>query len=733
MDQLTGTIQRFIFRKDDFIIATLATPTNICTIKGAVLGVETKEEITVFGQWQEDPKYGLQFVVERWERPIPKTIEQVLSFLSSPLIKGCGLKKAKAIVNTLGANALDIIMEHGESSLTGIKGIGVKNAKRIVESVKNTLEIQQIMFELQSFGLPANLVMKAYHTFGCNTAEVIKRNPYELTRLSLIGFLKADEVAKRLGILPNSLFRIESAILHTIKKMCFDNGHCFVPEQELLNETLKVLNHNVDDQFLVTPDEVRVGFGTLEEQQRIFLEDESVYLPFLYRSEKRLAQRVLRFLKQSSKPIWEPLVNAKIREYQNRNGIVLAEAQREAIRTLFRENLMSLTGGPGVGKTATIKAIINVFRQFYPDSIIRLVAPTGRASRKLAEITGLEACTIHRLIGIRVGEEPEYNEENPLEADLLIVDESSMMDVQLADMLFSALSPTTKVLLVGDPDQLPSVNPGNVLRDLLDAGVPHVKLTEIFRQAQGSQIITNAHRINRGQPITIDHNKKDFFFLERTSPEDIALTIRQGVKQLIHKGYSPSDILVLSPMKRGLIGTEELNIALQAEINPPSPQKKEIAFGKTVFREGDKVIHINNNARKDVFNGDMGVIDRVDYIVDDEGKPTDELGLYCIINGRVVPYSQDDLKDLQLGYCITIHKSQGGQAPIVIIPMSTSHYIMLARNLLYTGVTRAEESVFLIGSMKAINIAIRTDRMVNRYTKLFERIKVGMTSQYAIG
>ncbi|WP_126430068.1 ATP-dependent RecD-like DNA helicase [Brevibacillus marinus] len=722
MVELTGTIQHIIFRKDEFLIAKFATDEGVHTIKGLILGVEKSEEITVFGDWTNDPKYGLQFSVHRWERPIPRTSDQVLAFLSSPLIKGCGLKIAKAIVEALGSNALNIILEKGEECLTNIKGIGPKNAKRIVESVKNTYELQRILFELQGYGLPDNIVTRAYQKFGSNTSEIIKRNPYELTKINLIGFIKADEVAKRIGILPNSLFRIESAILYKLKEMCYDEGHCFIPENDLLIETLKILNHNVEQSHFVTQDDIRLGLVNLEDQNRIVIEKDRVYLPYLYKCEKRLAKRIQTFLRQKKIPVWEELIHAKIREYQNKNGIILVENQRKAILTLFQQNLMILTGGPGVGKTATTKAIIDVFSQIHPEATIKLAAPTGRASRKLSEVTGIDAYTIHRLIGMKVGSEPEYNETNPIMADLLIIDEFSMVDIQLADMLFAALSPTTKVLLVGDPDQLPSVNPGNVLSDLLSAGVPHVALNHIFRQAEGSQIITNAHRINKGLPIRIDPTQQDFFFLERTDPEEIAQTIRRGVKQLIMNGYSPSDIMILSPIKRGVIGTEELNAAMQAEINPPSPNKKEVTLGKTVYREGDKVIHIRNNPQKDVFNGDLGIIHRIDYLVDEAGVPTDELGIYCMINGREIPYSLEDLKELQLGYCITIHKSQGGQAPIVIIPVSTSHYKMLAKNLLYTGVTRAEQIVFLIGSKKALNIAIHNNRVVQRNTTLQMRI-----------
>jgi exodeoxyribonuclease V alpha subunit len=416
-------------------------------------------------------------------------------------------------------------------------------------------------------------------------------------------------------------------------------------------------------------------------------------------------------------------IDTAIKDYQVRSKIVLAEGQREAIRKLFTENLLILTGGPGCGKTASVKAVIDVYQRLNPVASIALAAPTGRASRKLTEVTGLDAATIHRLINFRPGEEPEFNESNPLEADLLIVDEISMMDIQLADLLFRAINPhQTKVLLVGDQDQLPSVNPGNVLKDMLDAGVPHVRLTEVFRQAQNSQIVTNAHRINKGESIVIDPAKQDFYFIQREKPEEIAATIRNSVVRFTQLGYTAADILVLSPMKKGPIGTEELNRVLQETLNPSAPHKEEIAVGKTVFRVGDKIIQTKNNYAKEVFNGDIGTIDRIDYLLDKEGQVTVEKGLYCTINGQVVTYTKEELHELQLAYSITIHKSQGGQAPIVIIPVSTSHYIMLARNLIYTGITRAESKVVLVGTKKALQIAIKNNKIVARNTRLTKRI-----------
>jgi exodeoxyribonuclease V alpha subunit len=724
LDGITGTLVRYKYRQpnNDFIVAILKpNDGKEITITGTIYGVEPNEKITVYGAWFKHPQFGDQYRVERWERPIPKSKEQVIAFLSSSLVKGCGEKRAQQIVEALGEHALDIIMKEGEACLLPIRGIGQQKASSIVASVRSSFEVQQIMMELSKYGISTNIVVKAYKEFGSNTLEIIKRNPYQLTKLDLIGFLKADEIAKRLGIMPNSMFRIESCVDYVLKKMCFDFGHCFIPESELIDEVLKVLNHNTD--VYITRDEVEQGIFQLEENGRVIIEEGGIYPPFLYRSEKRLAQRLLRFMRSGSNNVNMDAIDTAIKDYQVRSKMVLAEGQREAIRKLFTENLLILTGGPGCGKTASVKAVIDVYQRLNPVARIALAAPTGRASRKLTEVTGLDAATIHRLINFRPGEEPEFNESNPLEADLLIVDEISMMDIQLADLLFRAINPNkTKVLLVGDQDQLPSVNPGNVLKDMMDAGVPHVRLTEVFRQAQNSQIVTNAHRINKGESIVIDPGKQDFYFIQREKQEEIAATIRNSVVRFTQLGYTAADILVLSPMKKGPIGTEELNRVLQETLNPSAPHKEEIAVGKTIFRVGDKIIQTKNNYTKEVFNGDIGTIDRIDYLLDKEGQVTEEKGLYCTINGQVVTYTKEELHELQLAYSITIHKSQGGQAPIVIIPVSTSHYIMLARNLIYTGITRAESKVVLVGTKKALQIAIKNNKIVARYTRLAKRI-----------
>lgn len=713
---LTGIIDRIIYRNADFLIADLKKDGQELTIKGSILGVKQGEEITVYGNWEQHPKYGKQFSVERWERPIPETKEQAIAFLASPLIKGCGEKRARTIVEYLGTNSIERIAEEGTECLTPIRGIGKKKAEKIVDSVISTFEIQKIIAELLQYGITANMAMRLYKAYEANATAVVKENPYNLTDLNLVGFYKADEIAKKIGIPPLSGYRIDACVQFVLKEKCFQMGHCYLPEDELIEETIRVLNHNTNEK--VSEDEVLQSISNLEEI-RIIIEDGCVYPRTLYISEERLSWK-LNKMRGFTRGEAMPSVEKLIKDYQKKQNIVLAEKQREAIRELFKENLFILTGNPGTGKTTVIRAMLNIYKELHPKHDIALCAPTGRASRKLAEVTGHPALTIHRLIGLRPGEEPEFNEEHPLPCQLIVVDEMSMVDVQLASRLLAAIDQNAKVLFVGDVDQLPSVNPGNVLKDMIEADIPNIKLTEIFRQAQESQIVMNAHRVNQGKSLLIDENKSDFYFIQKEDPKTIARLIVKSAVRFLELGYSIEDILVLSSMKKGPIGTVVLNEALQQALNPAGSQKKEWHKGNIIFRQGDKIIQVKNNYTKGVFNGDIGTIVDITKVESEEDDMVDTI--VCDFMGEKVYYTKEELKELQLAYAITIHKSQGGQAPIVIIPVSTSHYIMLARNLIYTGMTRAESKMVFIGTKKAMSIAVGNNEVTQRNTKLAERI-----------
>lgn len=715
MNEYTGKIVHFLCRKDDFAIAILETENGEqIKVIGSLYAVDKGEVISVQGFWRTHAKYGQQLVIQHWERPIPKTENQVVAYLSSKYVKGCGKKRAELIVQHLGDRALDRIISEGAACLVEIKGIGIKHAEQIVESVRCSFEIQQVMMQLLPYGLTANMVTKLYKQYGRQAIDIVQKNPFQLTELDLIGFHTADEIAAKVGIGISSPYRIDAAIHHVLMETCYSSGHCYVNENELIQRVTDLLSRRepVEEQL------VRRGLEELAAYDRLVWEDNMVYPKHLFHYEEKLAEKLTCLVSRHGEAMHSASIENEIRRYQAESRIILAEGQREAIREMFQHQIMILTGGPGTGKTTTVQAMIELYQKMHPKASIGLAAPTGRASRRLAEVTGLQAETIHAMIGYRPGEEPEYDDHMPLPYDLIIVDEWSMADLQLAYYLFRAISFRTKVVLIGDTDQLPSVSPGNVLSDMIAAGVPHVRLTEIFRQAQESQIVTNAHRINQGKGIIVDHRKDDFYFIEHENPQAIAKLIEQSFLRFLQKGFDISDILVLSPMKKGLIGTTELNRRLQALVNPPSPAKDEWVIGDRIYRAGDPVMRSKKNDReKGVMNGDIGIVIRVN-VDNDEHKE-----LVCRFGNRYVSYTQDELKHLQLGYAITIHKSQGGQAPVVIMPISTSHYVMLARNLVYTGITRAEKTCVMIGTKKALAIAVQNDRAVLRNTRLKDRIE----------
>ncbi|MFC2947560.1 SF1B family DNA helicase RecD2 [Virgibacillus sediminis] len=718
MKKETGSITRILYQNEDFLIAVLRTESEDIKIKGNIYGVEKGETVAVRGTWDNHPKYGEQFAVESWERPIPQTEEQILAFLTSSMVKGCGKKQAKAIVQQFGGKALEIISEERESCLTGIKGIGKKRAKKIVGSVISTFEVQRIVSELLVYGITANMALRAYREYGANILAILKRNPYKLTELDLVGFQKADEIARRIGIMPTSGYRIEACLQYVLQKRCMESGHTYIPKEEWLEETERALNHQSEPSEMVSMDELEDSLMCSEEKL-IVNEDECIYPKFLYQQEEKLSRKLSK-MRGSRYGRGMPECDRQMEKYQRKNQMILAEKQREAIKQLFREQILILTGGPGTGKTTVVKAMIDIYQKMYPKAAISLAAPTGRASRKLSEVAGHEASTIHRLIGYRQGERPEYNKDNKLPCKLLVLDEMSMVDVSLASYLFQALDPDTTVLMVGDIDQLPSVSPGNVLRDMIHAGIPTVRLTEVFRQAQESQIINNAHRINQGKSILFDKEKDDFFFLLQEDPVKIAELMVKSAKRFMEMGYSLSDILLLSPMRKGPVGTIALNEKLREALNPPSPEKNEWKVGKRLFRTGDKVIQTQTNYDKQVFNGDMGIIQSFTSERDDNGDPVEVMKVN--FDGNVVSYARNAVKELELGYAITIHKSQGGEAPIVIMPVTVSHYVMLARNLIYTGMTRAREKVIFIGTEKAMNIAIQNNQIAQRNSRLAERL-----------
>jgi len=714
-----GIISRIIFRKEDFLIGQILADKKTITFKGHFLGVEANENIIIYGKWVYHSKYGNQIEVSSWERPVPTIKEQTLEFLSSGLVDGVGKSRAKRIVDKLGSNAIKIIREKGECSLIGIKGIGSTTANKIYLSIIETFELQDIVKHLSQYGISANVCVKLYKIYGVETVNKITKNPYLITDIEGISFTKADQIAKSIGIKPISSFRLNACLIYMLNNMCNKYGHTYVYEDDLIKNTLNTLNVGmINSEELVEYNELQQSLYNLEEKEIIF-EGKKVYSKRLYSYETYIARKISILLNNRGGEAM-PKIDKILKRYQSQNSILLAEQQREAIYKMMQENVLIITGKPGTGKTTTLKAMLDIYEDIYPKNNILLSAPTGRASRKMAEATGRTARTVHSMLGYRQGDIPTHNEGNPLEVDLIVVDEWSMADLNLTYWLLSAINKGSKIIFIGDIDQLPSISPGNVLADLIEAELPTVRLDQIFRQAEQSQIVQNAFRINEGKELLIDTSKDDFYFIHNYN--DIAiqnLTIK-SVLRFIELGYELEDILVLSPMRKGEVGIELLNNTLREYINPKNPLKNEIKIGDRYFREGDKVMQNVNNPELDIYNGDLGIITRIERIKDKHGKEKDIV--VCDFEGKEAIYERSLLKDLELGYALTIHKSQGGEASVVIMPITFTHKIMLARNLYYTGITRAKEKVVLIGNNDAMNYAINNNKIIKRNSLLDQRI-----------
>ncbi|MEW6727101.1 MAG: ATP-dependent RecD-like DNA helicase [Bacillota bacterium] len=679
-ETLTGTISRFIFQRDGFAIFKIDGVTAI----GEITGVHVGEEIKATGAWETHPKYGRQFRVKHWEKPLPSTRETAAQFLASGLIKGVGPALARKIVDALGEDAVKVILEDPDA-LRGVKGVG-KKAPEIRRQVQETYQVHRVVADLTGLGLTAKTAMKAYKVLGPLAAEYVKHNPYCLTKVSLIGFARADEIARRMGVLPSSKSRIEAGLRHVLEEALWNEGHTCLPRNLLLARTKELLNKET---VAATEEQLAKALSSMDD---LAAGHEEISLRWVREYEESIAQDIKRLTAQKYPP--EPLPDSLLEG--------LTEAQKNAVTTALTHGLSVLTGGPGVGKTFTVKAVIEAFRYQEPFGEIVLCAPTGRAARRLSEVTGYHASTVHKLLGMRE-DAALRNRKNPLRCDLILVDETSMVDLVMAKRLLEAVPDGARVLLVGDADQLPSVGPGNILRDILGI-VPTARLTEIFRQAAESQIVVNAHRVNRGEMIWIDRYKDDFVFVERDDPEEIARTIAAYYKSF---KCDPLDVQVLSPMKKGPVGTVALNRLIQGEKTGP-----EIRYGQHVYRVNDKVIQTRNNYDKGVFNGDIGIIRKIEK---DEER---EAVVHVQYNGDLIPYALEEVRELEPAFACTTHKAQGSEFKIVILPATTAHYMMLYRNLLYTALTRAKEKVVVVGTKKALAVAIKNDRPVQRYTKL---------------
>ena len=714
---LEGVLERIVFfnEENSFTVARLQVPGrhDLVTIVGALSLPTPGETLRLRGQWVVDTKFGEQFRVESCLSVLPATIVGIKKYLGSGLVKGIGPIMARRIVDRFGLETFDIIEESPER-LQEADGIGPIRTERITRAWQEQKEIREVMVFLQGHEVSPAYAVKIFKAYGDKAISVVKENPYRLALdISGIGFKTADKIARSMGIDPNSQIRAEAGLIYVLSELV-DEGHVYYPYEELKEKTAALLE--VDRAILDT------ALATLAEQNRVLIEERpevrAVYLTPLHVAEANVARR-LKTLIESPKQLLQIDIEKAIEWVQGANHIELAETQKEGLRKAIGGKVLVLTGGPGTGKTTLVNSLVRILEK--KGQRIVLASPTGRAAKRLSEVTGREAKTIHRLLEYSPTEGGfKRNEGNPLDADFVVIDEASMVDILLMNHLLKAIPSTATLLLVGDVDQLPSVGPGNVLKDIIASGcVETVILTEIFRQAQESLIIVNAHRVNRGEFPELkpqQGRRPDFYYVERNTPEEVLGVIKELCVKRLPNAFQLSpldDIQVMTPMHRGTVGVANLNAELQALLNP---EGKVITRGGRLFRTNDKVMQIRNNYDKEVFNGDIGRIVEVDL----EGQK-----VLIKFEDRVVSYEWSDLDELVLAYAISIHKSQGSEYPAVVVPLLSQHYIMLQRNLLYTAITRAKRLVVLVGSKRAVAIAVRNNKVQRRYTNLAARLSPG--------
>ncbi len=724
--RLCGTVEHVIYANEEngFAICDLGIEgDDLVTITGTLPYIGEGDSVTVWGKWVHNPKYGRQFKVEQAEKSLPADRASILRYLSSGSVKGIGPKIAQRIVEEYGDETFDVIENHPEW-LAGIRGITPKRAQAISEDFKQKAGIRASMLFFREF-FGAAMTVRIYKKWGSSAVDIAKANPYLLCEeIEGIGFERSDRLALRLGLERDSDERLSSGIQYVLDRQAGQNGHVCLPRERLIADAAKLLESDTA--------RVEAVLGDLLAHQRLRAKRiggvEYLYERTAFENEKYIARK-LTLLDGVCPSMDTANIGSFIAKEEAESGVHYADLQRKAIFDALENGVMLLTGGPGTGKTTVVRALLHIFESM--ELKIALCAPTGRAAKRLSESTSCEAKTIHRLL--EYGEEGgrlcfRRNEKELLEENVIIVDEASMVDNQLMSALLRAVKPGAHMVIIGDSDQLPSVGAGNVLRDLIESGsFATVRLTEIFRQAQQSLIITNAHAINRGELPRIDVKDNDFFFLPRMGDREIAETVAELCRTRLPRTYGELAVhgtQVIAPSRKGETGTEHLNLLLQAALNPPAPEKREHAFREIVFREGDRVMQIRNNydlewERPDgsigtgVFNGDIGVIERID--------PRAEV-MEIRFDERLAAYEWNTLDELELAYAVTVHKSQGSEYPIVIIPMGSTPPMLLSRNLLYTAVTRAQRMVILVGREEILSAMVGNNRQSMRYTGLIQSL-----------
>lgn len=730
VEEITGYVEHIIFRNDDngYTVMNFAHDGEEVTCIGTFSAVNEGMCLRLKGEYVEHPTYGRQWKVSSFEEEAPRDLISMERYLGSGAVKGVGPALAAKIVRHFQEDTFRIMEEEPER-LSEIKGISERKAMEISEQVEEKKELRQAMIFLQGYGISLNLAVKIYRKYEGKIFTILKENPYQLAEdIQGVGFKTADEIAARVGIRADSDFRIRSGILYVLSQAA-QEGHTYLPREELDARASRLLG--------IEPAYLEKHYMDLAMERKIILKEKGTTVQVFSAAYYKMEAHVAAMLGELDLPYDVPLeeVESRIRVIERQVGMELDELQKKALTEAIFRGVFVLTGGPGTGKTTTINAIIQYFEMENLD--ICLAAPTGRAAKRLSEMTGHEAKTIHRLLepanALEENARFEKNEDNPLETDVVIIDEMSMVDISLMHALLKALVPGVRLILAGDANQLPSVGPGSVLRDLIDSGMYQVvKLTKIFRQASKSDIVVNAHKINRGEEIALDNKSKDFFFLKRYEADAILKVVIQLVQEKLPRYVDarPFDIQVLTPMRKGLLGVERLNQILQRYLNPKEPGKAEKEVGERIFRVGDKVMQTKNNYQLEwevrgmhgivvekgqgIFNGDLGIIREVNAFAQTLSVEFDE--------GRIVDYSFKNLEELELAYAITIHKSQGSEYPAVVIPLLGGPKMLMNRNLLYTAVTRARKCVALVGDEQVFFQMQQNVTEQVRYSGLADRI-----------
>ena len=697
--------------------------------------IHEQETYIFFGEFKDHPKFGLQFHTSHFRKDMPQTKQGVAAYLSGEMFKGIGKKTAQNIVETLGENAISKILNQ-PSLLDSIPKLPPEKAKMLYDTLMEHQGLEQAMIALNQYGFGPQISMRIYQAYQENTLEIIQKNPYKLVEdIEGVGFGRADELGHQLGITGNHPDRIKAACLYTLENESMQTGHVYMYADDLLDQVKSLLEDNKRDQIEYI--DISNELIKLEEEGKIIGEEKRIYLPSLFFAEKGLVTSISRILKQTEyqEQFPESEFLLALGGLEDRLGVQYAPTQREAIQTALMSPMLILTGGPGTGKTTVIKGIVELYAELHGCSLepkdyykkdepfpFLLAAPTGRAAKRMTESTGLPAVTIHRLLGFNGTEGFDRDDASPLEGKIVIVDETSMLDTWLANQLFKALPEHIQVIMVGDEDQLPSVGPGQVLKDLLQSErIPTVRLTDIYRQAEGSSIIELAHDIKRGYlPPNITVKQADRSFI-KCSTAQVAQVVEKVALNAKNKGYSAKDIQVLAPMYRGLAGIDRLNGLLQEIFNPnPDGKRKEIAFGDVKFRIGDKVLQLVNQPEDNVFNGDIGEIISIIYAKENTEKQD---MIYISFEGNEVEYTRQDLTKITHAYCCSVHKSQGSEFPIVILPITRSYYRMLQRNLIYTAITRSKQSLIICGEEEALRMGIERADESKRQTTLCQKLQ----------